>query len=167
MYRYSNSKKIQDFEDNELHAVMNATFAVPKNQPLKHNITETVFSKLGRSLSVDYKHKHKAARNSESSQDHFKEHDPHQLGIYTLLSLSWFYINFRLQMQKSKICCLNLKFIEHAEGHSEGYTSDKNTDAASTDLLDKTTCLMLQRLKHGGRGRNRRLNRMKRNILNH
>ena len=80
VYQHGKPPKESNFEDKELSAAMTAVFGVTKKQTAKGSISETMFSKLGRSLSVDYKHKHKAAKNSDASQDQFKRPHPHQLG---------------------------------------------------------------------------------------
>jgi len=48
------------FEKRKLNAVMIAAFGRPKNAQAEKDIRQTIFGKLGRSLSVDYKHKQKS-----------------------------------------------------------------------------------------------------------
>ena len=64
--------KEANFEDRKFNSAMIAAFGMPKKANWSKDIKNTIFGKLGRSLSVDYKHKQKSARKSDASQDQYK-----------------------------------------------------------------------------------------------
>lgn len=60
--------KENNYEDDQLNAVMMASFG----QPVKKEFGKAIFGKLGRSLSVDFKHKLRNVSNRKPSQDSSK-----------------------------------------------------------------------------------------------
>ena len=80
-------RKESNFEDSELNLAMIAAFGPSKKPNIQMSTKDNVFLKLGRSLSVDYKHKYKASKNSDASQEQFKQPYPYQLGNFAIIFL--------------------------------------------------------------------------------
>jgi hypothetical protein len=115
----SHPKKRLTFEDKEFNSAMISAFGAPKMRSA-HDIRKTVFGKLGRSLSVEYMHKHKAGATINTQKTHVKSF---------LKTLEITQDGGVMQTQMT---------LEQFENHSDGYTSGKDTDAASIDLLDRS-----------------------------
>lgn len=118
----SNPRKRLTFEDQGLNSAMIAAFG----KPIMHNqedIRKSIFGKLGRSLSVEYRQKRKGSSNF---MDFAKK---------SMMNSC---------MKGAEIPNANEEEIKTAnvdgliDNMSDGYASDKNTDAASIDLLDRS-----------------------------
>lgn len=111
-----NAKKKLNFEDQDLNAAMVSAFGSIKTKDYR----KSVFGKLGRSLSVEYMHKQKAGIVAEVQRPPMK--------------------NFMKNIEITQVgdVMFSQNMIDQLDNLSEGYTSNKDTDAASIDLLDRS-----------------------------
>ena len=150
--------KESGFEDKQLNSAMIAAFGQPKSMVEMHKSSNVanirkIFGKLGRSLSVDFKHKQNASsHNQEQEKSKFSKE-----GFVRTLK-------FDGDGEGKPHFELNEDNLAQIENLSDGYASDKNTDVASIDLLDRVRPWMHRR-KNRSRNRNRRINRMKANLM--
>lgn len=122
------TKKENGFEDKKLNAAMLAAFGQPKAVTNPSDIRQTIFGKLGRSLSMDFKHKQKAARRNSSTQEQFRK--PVAKNVIKTLKTDNNNTLFAGEIGLSQ------SLLEQFENLSDGYHSGKDTDAASIDLLE-------------------------------
>ena len=115
----SNLQKKLTFEDTELNAAMISSFGKPTKNSTT-DLRKSVFGKLGRSLSVEYMHKHKAGVLNSADKSGLK--------------------NFikTLEITKDGDVMQSRNMLDQFDNLSDGYTSGKDTDAASIDLLDRS-----------------------------
>ena len=96
---------------------MVSAFGNPKH---KKDVRKSVFCKLGRSLSVEYTHKHKTGNINNLGQPQMKH----------LIK------SFDINQDRETVLQSNTP--QQYENLSDGYASGKDTDAASIDLLDRS-----------------------------
>lgn len=143
--------KEDDYEDKQLNATMIASFGKPKPRPAGTDIRQAIFGKLGRSLSLDLKHKQKASVNPQ--KDASRESIPKDL-VKTL--------QFDENSKEEGHFDLTESALAQFENLSDGYASGKETDAASIEMFGERP--WMQRRKNRSRNR-RRANRMRQSIL--
>jgi len=149
-----------NYEDPSFNAALIAAFGPPKSAVQSKDIRQTIFGKLGRSLSMDFKHKLKAtsSRSRQESKDNFQAPIP----INLVKKLQF---DTRINPPETHFD-LTESALEQLETFSDGYASNKETDVASIDLLDRSKPWMHRR-KNRSRNRNRKANRMKQSMSNH
>lgn len=143
------SFKNTNYEDKEFNAAMIASFGIPgKSQKNGQDIRKSIFGKLGRSLSVDFKHKQKAYRRPSKDSMSKNGNELQKVDEVNTMSKPT-EVHFHLE---------DATLVEF-ENNSDGYASDKNTDVASIELLDESNP-WTHRRKNRSRNRNRRLKRL-------
>lgn len=155
--KVTRTRKDSGFEDKQLNAAMIATFGQPVRTTQNTDIRQTIFGKLGRSLSMDYKHKQKAVGNPTPTEETFKV--PLTKDVVKKLDFA------HLTKGSEGLFDIVENGLDQFETLSDGYASGKETDVASIDLLDGKP--WMHRRKNRSRNRNRRANRMKQSMLNH
>jgi hypothetical protein len=154
--KVSRAPKHTTFEDKKLNAAMLAAFGVPVNRTQEKDIRQTIFGKLGRSLSMDYKHKQKAVCSNQNSQEVFRKPLPKDVAQTLQIEGNIKYTEGHFDLTENA--------LEQFENLSDGYASGKETDVASIDLFDKVRPWTVRR-KNRSRNINRRANRMKNNLV--
>ena len=142
------TQKEDNFEDKQFNAAMLASFNTSRRTKKSDDIRKSIFGKLNRSLSVDYKHKLKANHrpSQDSSNRNAREIAPKTLQTTSVTKIGEAHFD------------LTDSVLVGLENNSDGYVSDKNTDVASIDFLDEYKP-WLHRRKNRSRNRNRMLKR--------